>query len=177
MRYTSPVNRTPSDRCVCLLDAVLFPWASRGPATSRLARGDHRAWTAWTSSTTTTTVVCDDTAPYLNGSDGPENPFISLPLYKQATRSRTLNRRRHRMHSKLATNISVSRYSNRPHDDVYSSSTCSTNSSCSNSACCISRKANRGEMYIGHGRLCVCVSVPCRIPTLLLHGRGCNLEE
>ena len=31
-------------------------------------------------------------------------------------------------------------------------------------------------MYIGHGRLCVCVSVRRRIPTLL-HGPGCNLGE
>jgi len=29
-------------------------------------------------------------------------------------------------------------------------------------------------MYIGHGRLCVCLSVPRRIPTLL-HGPGCDL--
>jgi len=35
---------------------------------------------------------------------------------------------------------------------------------------------SRGEMYIGHVRLCVCLSVPRRIPTLL-HGPGCNLEE
>jgi len=35
---------------------------------------------------------------------------------------------------------------------------------------------NRGEMYIGHGRLCVYVSVPRRIPTLL-DGNGCNLVE
>jgi len=27
---------------------------------------------------------------------------------------------------------------------------------------------------IGHDRLCVCLSVPCRIPALL-HGPGCNL--
>jgi len=35
---------------------------------------------------------------------------------------------------------------------------------------------SRGEMYTGHGRLCVCmcVSVPRRIPTLL-HGPECNL--
>ena len=39
---------------------------------------------------------------------------------------------------------------------------------------CILREArSRGEMYIGHGRLCVCLSVPRRIPTLL-HGPGCN---
>ena len=31
-------------------------------------------------------------------------------------------------------------------------------------------------MYIGHSRLCVCVSVPRRIPTLL-HGPECNLEN
>jgi len=41
-------------------------------------------------------------------------------------------------------------------------------------------RRSRGEMYIGHGRLCVCVSaclsVPYRIPTLL-HGPGCNLGE
>jgi len=49
-------------------------------------------------------------------------------------------------------------------------------------------RRSQGEMYIGHGRLCVCmlvcVSVPRRIPTLLqLHGqdviwgngRGCPL--
>jgi len=35
-------------------------------------------------------------------------------------------------------------------------------------------RRNRGEMYIGHGRLCVCLSVPRCIPTLL-HGPGCNL--
>ena len=35
---------------------------------------------------------------------------------------------------------------------------------------------SRGEMYIGHGCLCVCLSVPCRIPTLL-HGPGCNLRN
>jgi len=29
-------------------------------------------------------------------------------------------------------------------------------------------------MYIGHGRLCACLSVPRRIPTLL-HGSGCKL--
>jgi len=39
----------------------------------------------------------------------------------------------------------------------------------------ISREAySRGEMYSGHGRLCVCLSVARRIPTLL-HGPGCNL--
>ena len=32
----------------------------------------------------------------------------------------------------------------------------------------------RREMYIGHARLCVCLSVRSRIPTLL-HGLGCNL--
>ena len=35
---------------------------------------------------------------------------------------------------------------------------------------------SRGEMCIGHGRLCVCLSVPRRIPTLL-HGPKCNLGE
>ena len=37
---------------------------------------------------------------------------------------------------------------------------------------------SRGEMYSGHGRLyvCLCLSVPCRIPTLL-HGPGCKSEE
>jgi len=40
-------------------------------------------------------------------------------------------------------------------------------------------RRSRGEMYIDHGRLCVCVPVcmcvylPRRIPTLL-HGSGCN---
>ena len=38
----------------------------------------------------------------------------------------------------------------------------------------------RGEMDIGYGRLCVCLSVCLsvhrRIPTLL-HGPGCNLQE
>ena len=34
----------------------------------------------------------------------------------------------------------------------------------------------RLEMYIGHGRLCVCVSVPRPMPTLL-NGLGCNLGE
>jgi len=33
---------------------------------------------------------------------------------------------------------------------------------------------SRGEMYIGHSHLCVCLSVPCRIPTLL-HRPRCNL--
>ena len=33
---------------------------------------------------------------------------------------------------------------------------------------------SRGKMYIDHGRLSVCLSVACRIPTLL-HGHGCNL--
>ena len=34
------------------------------------------------------------------------------------------------------------------------------------------------EMYSGHGRLyvCLCASVPRRMPTLL-HGPGCNLGE
>jgi len=32
------------------------------------------------------------------------------------------------------------------------------------------------EMYCGHARLCVCVSVRGRMPTLL-HGHGCNLGE
>jgi len=32
------------------------------------------------------------------------------------------------------------------------------------------------EMYCGHARLCVCVSVHGRMPTPL-HGPGCNLEE
>jgi len=34
----------------------------------------------------------------------------------------------------------------------------------------------RREMYVGHARLCVCVSVSRRIPTLL-YGPGYNLEE
>ena len=36
----------------------------------------------------------------------------------------------------------------------------------------------RGEVYIDHGRLCVCESVSVRgcMPTLL-HGLGCNLGE
>jgi len=34
----------------------------------------------------------------------------------------------------------------------------------------------RREMYSGHGRLCVCASVPRRIPTLL-HGLGYKLVE
>ena len=42
-------------------------------------------------------------------------------------------------------------------------------------------RRSRGEMYIGHGRLCllrvsVCLSVPRRIPTLL-HGPRCKLGE
>jgi len=41
----------------------------------------------------------------------------------------------------------------------------------------ISREVyRRGEMYIGHGRLFVCLSVVRRIPTLL-HGPECNLGE
>jgi len=34
----------------------------------------------------------------------------------------------------------------------------------------------RREMYCGHARLCVCVTVRGRTPTLL-HGPGCNLVE
>ena len=34
----------------------------------------------------------------------------------------------------------------------------------------------RREMYIGHARLCVCLSVPRRIPTQL-DRPGCNLEK
>jgi len=37
-------------------------------------------------------------------------------------------------------------------------------------------RRSRGEMYTGNGRLCVCVSVPRRIPTLL-HGPGCKLGK
>ena len=37
---------------------------------------------------------------------------------------------------------------------------------------CVSRR--RRKMYSGHARLCVCLSVPRRIPALL-HGPGCNL--
>jgi len=37
-------------------------------------------------------------------------------------------------------------------------------------------RRSRGEMYIAHGRLCVCLSVPRRILTLL-HGPGCELGE
>ena len=37
---------------------------------------------------------------------------------------------------------------------------------------CVSRR--RRKMYCGHARLCVCVSVRGRTPTLL-HGPGCNL--
>jgi len=32
----------------------------------------------------------------------------------------------------------------------------------------------RRKIYCGHARLCVCLSVRCRTPTLL-HGPGCNL--
>ena len=35
---------------------------------------------------------------------------------------------------------------------------------------------SRREMYIGHARLCVCLSVRGRMPTLP-HGSGCNLGE
>jgi len=35
---------------------------------------------------------------------------------------------------------------------------------------------SRGEMCIGHGRLCVCLPVPCRILTLL-HGPACKLRN
>ena len=38
-------------------------------------------------------------------------------------------------------------------------------------------RGSRGEMYIGHGRLGVCVSVPRRIPRILLHGPGCKLGK
>jgi len=34
----------------------------------------------------------------------------------------------------------------------------------------------RRERYCGHARLCVCVSVRGRMPTLL-HGPGCNLDS
>ena len=34
----------------------------------------------------------------------------------------------------------------------------------------------RRKMYCGHARLCVCVPVRGRMPTLL-HGPGCNLGE
>jgi len=37
---------------------------------------------------------------------------------------------------------------------------------------CVSRR--RRKIYCGHARLCVCVSVRGRTPTLL-HGPGCNL--
>jgi len=37
-------------------------------------------------------------------------------------------------------------------------------------------RQRQGEIYNGHGRLCVCLSVPRRIPTLL-HEPGCNLGE
>jgi len=36
--------------------------------------------------------------------------------------------------------------------------------------------SSRGEMHIGHGRLCVCLTVPRRIPTLL-HRPGCKLAS
>ena len=32
------------------------------------------------------------------------------------------------------------------------------------------------KMYSGYGHLCVCLSVPRRIPTLV-HGAGCKLGE
>jgi len=35
---------------------------------------------------------------------------------------------------------------------------------------------SQGEMYIGHGRQCVCLFVCCHIP-MLLHGPGCKLWE
>jgi len=35
-------------------------------------------------------------------------------------------------------------------------------------------RRSRGEMYSGHGRLCVCLSVPRCIPALL-HGPGCTV--
>jgi len=37
-------------------------------------------------------------------------------------------------------------------------------------------RRSRSEMYVGHGRLSMCLSVPPRIPTPL-HGPGCNLGE
>ena len=37
-------------------------------------------------------------------------------------------------------------------------------------------RRSRGEMYTNHGRLCVCLSVPRRIPTLL-HAPGRKLGE
>jgi len=38
-------------------------------------------------------------------------------------------------------------------------------------------RRGRGEMYIGHGRLCVCLSMCLTVPRLipaLLQGPGCN---
>ena len=35
-------------------------------------------------------------------------------------------------------------------------------------------RRSRGEMYSGNGSLCVCLSAPRRIPTVL-HGTGCYL--
>jgi len=37
-------------------------------------------------------------------------------------------------------------------------------------------RRSRGELYIGHARLCVCLCVPHRVPTLL-KVPGCNLGE
>jgi len=39
---------------------------------------------------------------------------------------------------------------------------------------CVRRSGSK--MYSGHSHLCVCLSVPCHIPTLL-HGPGCKLGE
>jgi len=41
--------------------------------------------------------------------------------------------------------------------------------------CLVTFRVSR-EIYIGHGGLCVCMSVPRRILTLL-HGPGYNFEE
>ena len=47
------------------------------------------------------------------------------------------------------------------------------------SSCYISRESYTTRKYIGHKRLCVCLSVclsvPRRIPVLLINGPGCNL--
>jgi len=45
--------------------------------------------------------------------------------------------------------------------------------SCYYGTCCVSRRLRK--MYCGNARLCVCLSVRGRMPTLL-HGPGCNLE-
>jgi len=55
-------------------------------------------------------------------------------------------------------------------------SKCSTESLWSDMMITFHVRCSQGKMYSGHGRLCVCLSVPRRISTLL-HGPTCDLGE